>query len=442
MICYNLLICGGLKKTEGIRSSIFIKEAMQKTTGISVLRGERMSEKGGSGKNNVKGMTYKDAGVDINEGDTCSEIMFQVCRQTWENRKDLVGEVIVPNDNFSGIRFIRLDRLKEGTVMGGNVDGVGTKIELAERTGHHRTIAYDLVAMVAEDAARDGGEPVLVFNILDVNSLDRDIVKEIALGLMDAARDANVAVMNGEIAELGIRVGGYKSTVPPKVQSIKARDMNYNWGAMCVWFGLENRLIFGTDIRPGDSLVGIAEHGFRSNGISLPRKVFEKKWGYEWHLKERKVAEEFLAPSTLYTRALVAMTGGYSGEPQARVKGIAHITGGGIPGKLGRLLKRTEHESSRTEGKIITYGATIESPQKPYPLMKQVQKWGNVSDEEAYKTWNMGPGVIIVTDDPSSIKRVAREFGFEPNIIGEVTRNPGVRIVSRGYYNPGKMLRY
>ncbi|MFH1299348.1 MAG: AIR synthase related protein, partial [Patescibacteria group bacterium] len=153
--------------------------------------------------------TYADAGVDIELGDDASRVMFEAAKATFLNRAGLVGEVIMPKDDFSGVRAIDVGALPEGTVMNMGFDGVGTKVEIAERMGRHDTMAYDLFAMVCDDAVVYGGEPVLIGSILDVNSLSLDAVKGLAKGYIEAAKAARVAVVNGEIAELGSRVSGF-----------------------------------------------------------------------------------------------------------------------------------------------------------------------------------------------------------------------------------------
>ena len=117
---------------------------------------------------------YKSSGVNIELGDDVSKILYNAAKQTWDNRKGKLGELIVPFDDFSGVRAIDVSNLPTGTLMNIGFDGVGTKMELAERINDHRTIAYDLFAMVCDDAVVRGAEPVLIGSILDVNSLGND----------------------------------------------------------------------------------------------------------------------------------------------------------------------------------------------------------------------------------------------------------------------------
>jgi len=376
-------------------------------------------------------ITYAGSGVNIELGDDASQVLYEAAKLTWENRKGRLGELIVPFDDFSGVRAIDVSGLPPGTLMNIGFDGVGTKMELAERINDHRTIAYDLFAMVCDDAVVRGAEPVLIGSILDVNSLGRENktnieqVKQLAEGYIHAAKAANVAIVNGEVAELGNRVGGYG-------------DFNYNWGAAVVWFANRDRMFTGKEIKKGDSLVGLRETGFRSNGLSLVRKVMQKNYGENWHMLdrqgkhdlERTMAREILTPSKIYTGAVVDMFGGYEGEPKAKIHGIAHITGGGVPGKLGRVLKPS------------SLGAYIDEPFKPSTIMLYIQGLGNVSDEEGYRTWNMGQGMIIVTPKPEEVMKVAKYHGIENKVIGEVIQRPEITIKSKGISSGGKQLNF
>ncbi|MGM5488113.1 MAG: phosphoribosylformylglycinamidine cyclo-ligase [Nanobdellota archaeon] len=370
-------------------------------------------------------ITYADSGVNIDLGDDVSEILYNAAKQTWDNRKGKLGELIVPFDDFSGVRAIDVSNLPAGTLMNIGFDGVGTKMELAERVNDHRTIAYDLFAMVCDDAVVRGAEPVLIGTILDVNSLKGEDgpfieeVKQLAHGYVNAAKDANVAIVNGEVAELGDRIGGFG-------------NFNYNWGASVVWFANKDRLFKGEEINPGDSLVGLQEHGFRSNGLSLVRKIMHTL-GDDWHTQTyngMNLARLALEPSKIYSGAVVDMLGGFQDEPKAKVHGVAHITGGGVPGKLGRVLKPSG------------FGATISEPYSPPELMLYCQDKGNVPDEEAYKTWNMGQGMIIVTPEPDDVMNVAMDHGLESKVIGQVESKPGIRIKNVGAYSKKEYLKF
>src|SRR3989338_10623320 len=248
----------------------------------------------------AKQTTYADSGVNIYLGDDVSKILYNAAKQTWSNRKGRLGEVIVPFDDFTGVRAIDVSNLPSGTLMNIVFDGVVTKMELAERVRNHRTIAYDLFAMVCDDAVVRGAEPVLIGTILDVNSLgtlDKPFIEEVrqlAEGYIQAAKEANVVIVNGEVAELGNRVRGYG-------------NFNYNWGAAVVWFTNKSKLFTGREIKVGDSIVSFKENGFRSNGLSLVRKTFQKIYGDDWHKKElngNSLGRLALFPSKIYSKTI------------------------------------------------------------------------------------------------------------------------------------------
>lgn len=364
----------------------------------------------------TKQTTYADSGVNIELGNDASKILYEAAKLTWKNRKGRLGEVVEIFEDFSGLRAINVGGLPQDAYMNLGFDGVGTKVELGERIAKHDTVAYDLFAMVCDDAVVRGAEPVIIGSILDVRSLGEDgesyidFVKQLAIGYINAARDANVVVVNGEIAELGSRVNGYG-------------PFNYNWGAGVVWFARKSRMLTGYEIKEGDKLVGLKEYGFRSNGLSLVRKIMKTTHGEDWHKETyqgKSLAEWALHPSRIYSGAVVDMFGGFDRDPKAEVHGVAHITGGGVPGKLGRLLKPSK------------LGAYLDNPFEPCDLMRYCQEKGNVQDSEAYKTWNMGQGMIIITPKPDDVMRVASEHGIEGRLVGEVSAKPGIRIKNKG----------
>ncbi|MCX8011623.1 MAG: AIR synthase-related protein [Desulfobacterota bacterium] len=377
-------------------------------------------------KNKIFAPHYKKSGVDLRLGDQASQILYQAARITWKNRLHQLGEVITPFDDFTGLRVIELGKLPPGTVLGLGFDGVGTKIEITERLSCYSTIAYDLLAMVCDDAVVRGGEPVLVGTVLDVNSLGKNnesflnFIKQLAKGYVRAAQEAGVAIINGEIAELGVRVSGYG-------------PFNYNWSAGVIWFARKERMFTGKEINPGDVLVGLKEEGFRSNGLSLVRSIFRKNFGENWHtraLNGKNLGELVLKPSRIYSRAVVDMFGGVNRPPRVKIHGVAHITGGGIPGKLGRILKPQK------------LGARIDNPLPPGEVVAYCQKIGKISDYEAYQTRNMGQGMIVVTPDPEKVIEVARNYHISAKIIGEITPTPGITIKSQGVFQKGERLKF
>lgn len=352
-------------------------------------------------------ITYGKAGVNIAMGDVCSQIMSSAADRTFANRKGKSGAVkVLEKKGLHRIITVSLGGMK----LLLNSDGIGTKVEFAERTGRHDTMAYDLFAMLCDDAVRFGAEPVALSNILDVNTLKEETVSKLAEGMVKAAKDAGVAVVSGEIAELGSRVCGYGRH-------------GYNWGGTVL--SIMRKELGGREIRKGNAIVALEEKGFRSNGISLARRILEKEYGPGWHRRKtggKTLGEQALTPSRIYTRAAVEMFD--------FVSSVIHVTGGGIPGKLGRLLA------------MKNCGAEITDPFAPCGIMLSCQKLGGVEDAEAYRTWNMGQGMLLVTDSPGRIIRTAAKYKIRAKEIGEITGKKGIRITGRGYFSPGKTLSF
>ncbi len=362
--------------------------------------------------------TYAAAGVDLALGDAASRLLYKAARQTWKQRRDRLGTVIIPHDDFSGIRAIEVGNLLPDTVMGIGFDGIGSKIEIAERLGAWATLAHDLFAMVCDDAVAQGAEPVLVGTVLDVNRVDLDAVAQLAEGYVSAAAAAGVAVLNGELAECGSRLSGYG-------------PFTCNWGAGVVWFARRDRLLSGAAVRAGDAIVGLAETGCRSNGYTLLRQILLRQHGDDWHTVphgETTLGELALQPSRIFARAIVDMLGGIDGDPQASLHGVVHVTGGGVPAKLGRLLRRAN------------LGADLTSPLPPGPLLTYLQMQGPVSDREAYRVWNMGHGMLVCTPQPDAVLAVAAHHGITAQVVGRLTAQRGIRLRSRGYFNAGELL--
>ena len=367
--------------------------------------------------------------VNIELGDDVSRMLYEASKLTHGNRPGLLVEF---HESFSGLRAIPASVLKDVGNMFINLafDGVGTKVEVAERMDDHSVVAHDLFAMVCDDAVVRGAEPVAIGSILDVRQLNEDAhtrtaVSQLAQGYVNAAKAANVVVVNGEVAELGDRVGGYG-------------DFNYNWGATVLWFAHKERILTGHQIRPGDALIGLAEHGFRSNGITDVRKAMIEHYGPKWQgvvvaeLGKVSLGKLVQRPSIIYSRFVSELTGGYDidKEPKAKITGVAHITGGGQPSKLGRLLEPSG------------LGVTIDDPIEPPKIMLEVQRLRGFTDEKAYGKWHMGPGMVIATSEPEKVLAAAEENGLVAKQIGTVDEEPGIRIHNRGAQQQEEQLRF
>lgn len=354
--------------------------------------------------------TYKESGVDVELGNKCSQIMYKACQRTFINRKNRVGEPIKLAGGFSGpIRLKGVGR----AILVKNSDGVGTKVDIASFMNRHHTIGFDLLAMICDDAASMGAEPIAVTNTLNVKKLSLPIVKQLARGLVEGAKVAQVAVVGGEIAELGDKI-----------------NHGYIWDGDVVAISPQAKW-HHPQIKPGDHIVGIASDGFRSNGYSLIRKILSENLGPEWYRKDYNRHESWgevtLKPSRIYTPFLVDCFGTYHQPPSVSIKKVAHITGGGLIHNLGRILP-------------TGLGATIE-PLRPHEPMLALQKMGNVPDQEAYRTWNMGVGLCIVTPDQKVLQKCATH-NLRAKIIGEVRRGNRIEISNRGYFQKKSVLKY
>ncbi|MBT4575767.1 MAG: phosphoribosylformylglycinamidine cyclo-ligase [Candidatus Cloacimonetes bacterium] len=342
---------------------------------------------------------YKKAGVDIKIGDKASKIAYSFARSTFFSRRGMIGEPVTDEGSFAGM----LDMGDFYIVQGD--DGVGTKMEVAERIGKFDTLGYDLLAMVADDAICLGAETISITNTLDTNKVDPDVIHDLMKGLAKACIEQKVVIPGGEIAEVG-------------------KSVNSNvWNATAVGVLEKDKTITGNDIKPGDKIIALQEKGFRSNGFSLVRYVLEKEFDVNVYNKPspfgKSWGEMILKPSVIYSSALLELLGRFGEERKSNIKGIAHITGGGIPGNFNRILKRTE------------LGANFDDFYPPSPMVIEIQKIGNVSEDEAYKTWNMGNGMMLVVSAENADSIVAA-LSLEAKVVGSVIEEKKIIINSKG----------
>ncbi|HBC74759.1 MAG: hypothetical protein A2008_00405 [Candidatus Wallbacteria bacterium GWC2_49_35] len=345
------------------------------------------------------------SGIDISLCNSCSKLAYSWAKKSFANRGGAFGEPISAADgSFSNIMDFG------GLKIGMTSDGVGTKVELAERTGIYETLGYDLVAMVADDLACNGIEPACMSNIIDADILEADVIDGLMKGLHEAAKFAGIAVTGGEIAELGKRVAGYGSR------------MHFNWCATAIGFiPPGSPVIDGKKIVTGDMVISLKSRGFRSNGFSIVRNVMQKTFGNEWHTAKyddgRVWGEVLLTPSLIYSPLIVEMV-----KKDLSPKGAAHVTGGGVPDNLSRII--------RANG----LGADLYDLYDPHAFMLELQKLGRLSDEEAYRSWNMGNGMILIIgrgDSEKAIELIEKK-GYSAKIAGVITNDPVIRIQSKG----------
>ena len=344
-------------------------------------------------------MKKQGSGLDIDLGNHCSKIAFQWAKKTFDNRKDKPGSPCLDVEGaFSNIMDFG------GMRLGISSDGIGTKIELAERTGVYNTLGFDLVAMVADDLITSGIEPVNFSNILDVDFLDADIVDSLMSGLHDACNHAGITITGGEIAELGNRIGGYGD------------KMHFNWCATGIGLLPEGaEPIDGTKIEQGDAVISFRSRGFRSNGFSLLRKIMQYEFGDQWHDvpydADTTWGRILLTPSLIYTPLIMRLL-----QKGYNIRGIVHITGGGIEDNFMRILEATG------------CGAVLDKLHPPLDVMRRAQELGHVTDEQAYRLWNMGNGMLIVLPvaDCQDVIEQAGNTGYQAVVAGHITKEPGI----------------
>lgn len=367
--------------------------------------------------------TYKESGVDISLGDKSSLIAYKEAKKTFAGRAKKIGAALIMEGDFTGA----IDMGDYYLVQ--NDDGIGSKFQIADEIKKYDTSGYDLAAMVADDAVCVGAECLTISNTIDMEKVDPKKIEKMMKSLSKACREQKIIIPGGEIAELPSMV---KNTI---------------WNSTAIGIVEKKKLITTRDVKPGDMLIGLYSKGFRSNGFSLTRYILEKAFGAKWHYKKFSIggagakngtaggktwAETVLEPTQIYHNAVLALTGRYKEPRRINVKGIAHITGGGVPGNLRRILKKT------------CTGAILDNLFDPPKMMLELQRLGKVSDEEAYKVWNMGIGMILCVAKNNAQKtlQLLAKQKVRSQIIGRVISAPKIELVSKGYFKKGKKLNF
>ncbi|MBI4328484.1 MAG: phosphoribosylformylglycinamidine cyclo-ligase [Chloroflexi bacterium] len=322
---------------------------------------------------------YRVAGVDIDAGQRAVELLLPHARTTYNPR------VLAGVGPFGAL--FRLQGYQE-PVLVSSTDGVGTKLRIAALMGVHTTIGMDLVNHCVNDIWTSGADPLFFLDYIAAGKLVPERVAEVVQGMATACREVDCPLIGGETAEM------------PGVYSSEDYDIaGFIVGAVERW-----RVIDGTAIRAGDLLIGLPSSGLHTNGYSLARHVFRleedpnRLQRYEPELG-RTLGEALLEPHRCYYKPLKLV--------QNHIRGLAHITGGGIVDNLPRILPKSVNAAIRK--------ATWEVP----PLFRIIQKAGNVEEEEMYRVFNMGIGMIVVArqvDAPALLKSLPGSVA-----IGEVT---------------------
>ncbi len=337
------------------------------------------------------GETYEAAGVDIGAGEEAVELIKPKVRSTY--RPEVLGDI----GGFGGLFAFDPGRYRQ-PVLVSSTDGVGTKALVAQATGRLDTIGIDLVAMCVDDLACQGAEPLFFLDYISVGRLDPRRVEALVEGVAEGCRQAGCALVGGEMAE------------HPGVMAPDEFDLvGFATGVV-----ERDRLIAGDRVRPGDALVGLASPNLRSNGFSLVRRVLLESAGLPldgpaWPGAGHSLADELLAPSLIYSPVVSALTAALD------VRAVAHVTGGGIPGNLSRVLPPGT-------------GARLEPGSWEVPrIFSEIQRLGGVSAAEMASVFNLGLGMILVVrpGDVGAAVAIAKDHGRVAFLVGEVVEGGG-----------------
>ena len=343
--------------------------------------------------------TYKDAGVDID----ANEAFVQAIRSAVESTHG--PDVIPVPGGFAGEialkpRHALFARRYREPVLVACTDGVGTKLKVAFKMNKHDTVGFDLVAMSVNDLITNGARPLFFLDYIAFSGVPNDVQTEAVKGIAAACREAGCALLGGERAELP---GFYKKG-------------EYDLVGFAVGIVERSKRIDGRKVTPGDAVVGIASSGLHSNGYSLARRVLleDAKLTLGGRVEELgcTLGEELLRPTLIYARAVGALVKHY--RVKAGVKAIAHITGGGLPDNLPRVLP-----------KGCSARISKSSWPKP-PIFELIQRLGKVDEDEMYRVFNMGIGMTLVvppTYAGSIVRQLARQK-HRAYVIGRIKRGP------------------
>jgi phosphoribosylformylglycinamidine cyclo-ligase len=329
------------------------------------------------------GTSYEDAGVSISAGEAAVERIKSKVRSTF--RPEVIGDI----GGFGGLFSFAQHRYQHPVLVSAT-DGVGTKALVAQAAGRFDTIGVDLVAMCVDDIVCQGAEPLFFLDYIAVGKLDPDHIEQLVEGVAHGCRQAGCALVGGEMAE-------HPGAMEPG---------EFDLVGFAVGVAERDRLITGQHIQPGDTVIGLPSPGLRSNGYSLARKVLLESGGRSlaepaWKGASHTLADELLLPSIVYAPA------------------IAHVTGGGLPGNLSRVLP---------EGT----DAVLERRRWEAPrIFAEIQRLGEVTDEEMMKVFNLGIGMVVVVaaEEAHRTLDLLRTEGHRAVEIGEVVPgHGGVRV--------------
>jgi len=335
----------------------------------------------------TKTTTYRDAGVDIDAGNTFVKMIKPLVKAT--SRPEVIADI----GGFGGLFSLNASKYKNPVLVSGT-DGVGTKLKLAFLADRHDTIGIDLVAMCVNDIVVQGAEPLFFLDYLATAKLNPVKAVEIVKGISEGCIQAGCALIGGETAEMPGFYGGD----------------DYDLAGFTVGVVERDKIIDGSTITVGNKLIGIASSGLHSNGYSLARKIVLEKMGLGINDilpgLEKTVAEELLIPTRIYVKSILNLIRDF------RINGIAHITGGGLLENIPRVLPHG--------CKAIITRSSWELP----PIFKLLQQEGNVEESEMLRTFNCGIGMVLAVPEEEAEDVLIRLSGLNEQgfIIGEVAK--------------------
>lgn len=330
---------------------------------------------------------YKKAGVDIAAGNEAVERMKKHVKRTFR------PEVMTDLGGFGALFGLNKDKYAEPVLVSGT-DGVGTKLKIAFAMDKHDTIGIDAVAMCVNDIVVQGAEPLFFLDYLACDKVVPEKIEAIVAGIAEGCSQSGCALIGGETAEM------------PGMYS----EGEYDIAGFTVGVVDKSKVVNGSRIAPGDTVIGLASSGVHSNGFSLVRKLLLEEAGYALtdklpELDGQALGDVLLTPTKLYVKPVLSLL------DQVDVKGMAHITGGGFIENIPRVLP----EGVNVE---IAYGSW-----PILPIFDLLQKRGDVSSRDMFTTFNMGIGLVIVVaeDQADAAVSVLRQAGETPYVIGKVT---------------------
>lgn len=326
-------------------------------------------------------ISYRDAGVDIDAGDALVEAIKPFAQRT-------LREGALSGLGGFGAMFEISKKYKEPVLVSGT-DGVGTKLKLAFMLNRHATVGIDLVAMSVNDILVQGAEPLFFLDYFACGKLDVPSATDVIKGIAQGCEQAGCALIGGETAEM-------PSMYP---------DGEYDLAGFAVGVVEKTKIIDGTKIKPGDVLLGLASSGIHSNGYSLVRKIIERaQLDLNADFNNRPLADVLMQPTRIYVKPLLALI------EKIDVKGMVHITGGGLLENIPRVLKASLA--------AVLYKNAWTMP----PLFKWLQKHGKVANDEMHRVFNCGIGMIVIVAQEDADAAIAQltAAGEIVTCIGEI----------------------